>query len=240
MSEEAQIVPTGLPFAGAATLIPLRSRAGWTVRLEPGQPQKCGWIPDDRRALELDVQLQILNAEGSFDAPPRVLWRYQQGHGALTYDVPRYSAADRGDAPQRGYVVPARGLRQRLAVREFTIELLLADPASEDEPGAVTLNCSFQPAHSGVAIVSPTSDMHLATVGPPCVLPIGATELRFCIPDTGLPFGAGPTVVFYDLFGNVLATPTLISYADWKAIPISAAFWGVPGEVGVDTQVVYR
>jgi hypothetical protein len=240
MTQEAQIVDSAIPFAGAASLIPLRSRAGYTVRLTPGVPERCGWIPADRRALELDVQVQILRVDGDWLVTPRVLWRLQEGHGALVYEVPRLGTARTGSPVQRGYVLPARGMRQRLAVRELTVELLLAEPDDEDE-GVVTVNCSFQPAHSAEAVLSPNTDMHLGiTGGAPCVLPIGATEMRLCDPDDGQPFAAGPTIQFRNLFGTVIATPTALSFADWRPIPISAAFWNPTPEVGAPTEVVYR
>lgn len=238
MTQEAQIVDSAIPFAGAASLIPLRSRSGWTVRLVPGTPQRCGWIPSDRRALELDFQVEILRVEGDWVATPRVLWRMQQGHGALVHEVPRFGTARTGTIVQPGYVLPARGLRQRLAVRECTFEFLLAETDDEDG-GAVELNCSFQPAHSAMPVISPNTDMNLA-IGAPSVLPVGCTEMRLCIPESGQPFGAGPTIQFMGLFGNVIATPTALSFADWRPIPISAAFWRPTPEVGAPTEVVYR
>lgn len=215
----------------------MRSRTGYTVRLEPSKPQQIGWVPDDRRAAEIDLQIQILNVEGDWEDLPRVLWRMQQGHGGLTYNVPRLGPVD-GGSTQPGYDLPARGVRERLATRELYLNLELTN-ADEDDVGAVVVQVTMQPAHSAGAIVSPKSDCNLHSPVPN-VLPIGATELRFCNPTSGLAIAAGPTVRFLDLFAGVLSTPTAVSFADWRPIPTQAAFWVPDSETGVPMQVVYR
>lgn len=243
MTEEARIIDTDLPFAGAQSVVSLRSRAGFTVELTPGKVEQCAWIPKRRLATELDLQLQILRYKGRYvDVPPRILWRMQQGHGALMYLEPRLGTATvtGNDAVQNGWELPARGMRQRLATRELTCEFLLVNADDDDGTEGLILQCSFQPAHGAWPIVSPNTDVCGDEPGPPCVLPVGATEMRFCHPETGLPFAAGPTVRLFDLAGNTLASPALVSYATFVPIPSDAAFWGHDGETGTRAQAVYR
>jgi hypothetical protein len=255
--------------------IELAGRAGTVLNLVPdGEAQQYSWTPEvwlpasshphaPKKAIlptDYDVQVAWISATKPINNPPFVFWRCEYGHGECTYDLPVRFTGDPAlpppipFVPQPGWVLPNRGLRLRIpsrSIRFLFSTLPEAEPPPEPAvPGGApcAIQISVQPCTGLEPEQLPVTDMIFGgSAFPPAQLPLGATELRFADPNTGLSFAAATAFVqFYDFTGSPVGGPTDSSlYATWAPIPIFAAFWQpvntiVPPTGAQTVQVSYR
>lgn len=257
---------TLVPLLAARESVQLVGRAGYSVELQPGaQAMQYAWQPEviegDPRAFsagvaparapagDLDLQIMWLRAVRPANNPPLVYWRIEYSHGEVVYDVPQHSslgaAAPQLFQTQRGWVLPQRGLRVRFPSRAFKL-WLYTPPETEPPPeptvpgGApCTLQLSTQPCSGVERVRLPMSDLSwVLDVATPTQLPLGATEMRFGSPITGLAFAGAETIQFFDVTGEPVGTPVALALlGGWVPIPHFAAFWVALDEA---TQVSYQ
>lgn len=246
---EAPIAPgTRIPVIHGRTDVELRGRGGYTLALEPGRDDHMyTWAPiaadcrDKAIASDVDLQVMWLTAERPNNNPPLVYWRVEYGHGELIYAVPQRSTLGSGGGPGAqefntpwGWVLPQRGLRVRLPARElrvfFYTPVRTPPPPDPVLPGGAPceIQVSVQPCFGMQAQLMPLTDLQFAPAiapGTPAQFPMGATEVKFSDPTSGLAFGAG-NIQFYDITGAPTgAVVPLTSLTDWVPIPLFAAFW---------------
>jgi hypothetical protein len=131
-------------------------------------------------------------------------------------------------------------LRLRLPARQLKVVFFV--PLSALPPGPSTAACeiqvSVQPCAGMHAPQVPRTDMQFLSVAPgvPSQLPMGATEMRASVPTTGQPFAAAEQIEFTDVTGANPIAVNLSAFADWRPIPIFAAFW----RSDANAQVSYR
>ena len=235
---------TPLPLIVGRPVLELAGRAGYTLALEPGrEDHQFSWSPEARDvnnaapAGDLDLQMMWLSAERPNNNPPLVWWRIEYGHGGVVYSVPQLSPLGTPGTFQttHGWMLPQRGLRLRLPSR--ALKLFFFTPAETPpppepvEPGGApcTIQVSVQPCHGMEPQLLPLTDAGFGQAfpgGTTSQFPLGATEMRFCDPNTGLPFAGVQEVVFLDITGvQAGAAVPLALLADWRPIPLFAAFW---------------
>lgn len=257
---------TLLPLIAARESVQLVGRAGYSLALQPGgdrqmyswQPEVIeggprafsqGQAPARAPAGDLDLQIMWLQAVRPANNPPLVYWQIEYSHGEVVYDVPQHSslgaAAPELFQTQRGWVVPQRGLRLRFPSRAFKLWLHTpaetAPPPEPVVPGGApcVLQVSTQPCSGVERVRLPTTDLcWVLDVPRPTQLPLGATEMRFGDPSTGLAFSGLETIQFYDVTGSPAGAPVALALlGGWVPIPVFAAFF-VPIDAAV--QVSYR
>ena len=235
---------TRIPLIQGRTELELRGRGGYTLDLLPGNIEhQYSWAPiardleDKIIASDLDLQLMWTKAIRPNNNPPLVYWRIQYGHGEVIYDVPQRNslaaaAPELFDTPW-GWVLPQRGLRVRLPARELRVFLYTppeAPPPPEPaEPGGApcSIQISVQPCFGMQPQLTPITDLSFGQTPPgrPSQFPLGATEVKFSDPTSGLPFAAG-NIALFDITGtSVGGAVALTALTDWVPIPLFAAFW---------------
>lgn len=248
---------TRIPLIAARSELQLAGRAGYTIALLPGgRDHQFSFTPEAQDcnfkapAGDLDLQIMWVKAEKPENNPPLVYWRIEYGHGECTYGVPQFSSLGAA-APELfntrfGWMLPQRGLRLRFPARAIKLFFFVPPTAPPPEPvlpgGApCTLQVSVQPCFGMEPQRLPLTDCMFADPvlpGNPVQFPLGATEMRFCDPISGLPFAASEEVTFYDITGTATGAPVgLVSLGDWLPIPMFAAFWAA---MDAATQASYR
>lgn len=234
-----------IPLVHGRTELELRGRGGYTLVLRPGSTEhQYTYTPiapdlgDRAVASDVDLQLMWISAVRPNNNPPLVYWRVQYSHGEMIYDVPQRNSLN-GTPPALfqtpwGWVLPQRGLRIRLPAREVRLYLYTPPetppPPDPVEPGGApcSIQVSIQPCFGMQAQLMPINDLSFGQTPPgrPSQFPMGATEVKFCDPTSGLPFGGAEGVQFYDVTGEVTgAAVPLATLTDWIPIPLFAAFW---------------
>lgn len=245
---------TRMPVIHGRTAIELRGRGAYVLNLEPGRDDHLYSFtpiaPDEGNKLiasDLDMQVMWMAAQRPTNNPPLVYWRIQYSHGETLYDVPQRNSLAAA-APELfltpwGWVLPQRGLRVRLPAREVRVWFFTPTESPPDDPipgGApCTIQVSIQPTYGMEPQRMPLTDLSFGQTPPgnPSQFPLGATEVRFCDPNTGQAVAAGD-VQFYDITGVAVGAPVgLATLTDWFPIPLFAAFWVVSADA---TQASYR
>ena len=248
-----------MPLLAARPTIELAGRAGYSIDLQPGgRDHQYSWTPECAdagnkvAAGDLDLQMMWIKAVKPENNPPLVFWRIEYGHGEVTFAVPQHSSLGMV-APgvlfqtRFGWMLPQRGLRLRLPARAIKIFFFVPPVAPPPEPvvagGApCTIQVSIQPANGMQPVLVPLTDCMFADPvlpGNPVQFPLGATEMRFSDPISGLAFAGAETVTFYDITGVATgpAVPLAGALGNWVPIPMFAAFWAAGTAA---TQASYR
>ena len=242
---------TLLPLMNGRPFVGLAGRAGYTIELVPGVPsQQFAFEPEAPELIgqeqrggrapagDLDLQMMWVKAESPINNPPLVWWRIEYGHGECVYAVPQLSPLS--DAPTfaatHGWMLPQRGLRLRLPARALRL-YFFTPPEAEPPPEPVapggapcTIQVSIQPCEGLHPQQLPLTDAGFGQAfpgGAPQQFPLGATEMRFTDPNSGLAFAGAQQVVFLDITGTLVPTGAvnLALLGDWRPIPMFAAFW---------------
>jgi len=244
-----------MPLLAARSFVCLAGRAGYTIALEPGarDPMQYSWepeahdVPGKAPAGDLDLQMMWVQATRPANNPPLVWWRIEYGHGEVVYSVPQHSPLGI-PAPfqaNRGWMLPGRGLRLRLPSRALKIFFSTppeSPPPPDNEIGGApcTIQVSVQPCAGMEPQLLPLTDGSFGQPAPgnPQQFPLGASEMRFTDPSTGLEFAGAEQVQFFDITGDVVGAPVALSLLGlWHPIPIFAAFWT---STTAAAQVSYR
>jgi hypothetical protein len=236
------LTPDGMqrfPYAGASDVVKLRGPAGQIITLNGDGPNTLQWAPDDKRAMELEFRMLIVDWQrpgvGSA-APPNLYWSLTFGHGQMTWYNPTAPAP--ALAALAGFfkpnLLPQRGLVLRLPARElkFTMRALerQTDPP-QPAPDFTKIQVSVQPI---VGMQTPVLPKQHGFYAPLLALaettvqtfPAEATEFRvFDI--SGRPFTLGVlTLSFANLNSGTVGAPQDASlYATFQPIPVFAAEW---------------
>jgi hypothetical protein len=228
-------------------------------------PVTIQWLPEDRRALELELRCEIVSSTAGTAAnlpdptaigdQPLIYYRLEIGHGKAVYTRPSGPTKAVSTTHEQDYVLPIRGLYLRLSTRELKLTLYSPGvfnippmPVTHPTPCKQSVvRVSFQPVlDSGSAPTFPRGDAHFAPSAAyaPGVkqFPMEANEWRVRKLN-GLPFAAGVTsLVFVGLNGGALALGGLTdaaSFADWTPIPTLARSF-TNGLATVPMQIDYR
>lgn len=240
---------TTIPLLNGRPFVQLAGRAGYTLDLLPGgDTGQFSWEPEatELRAAkggkapagDLDLQMMWLKAESPINNPPLVWWRIEYGHGEMIYAVPQLSPLSPTPAFEttHGWMLPQRGLRLRLPGRSLRLYFYVP-PAAEPPPEPVvpggapcTIQVSVQPCEGLHPQQLPLTDAGFGAAfpgGPPQQFPLGATEMRFTDPNSGLSFAGVQQVIFLDITGTAVPTGpvNLALLGEWRPIPMFAAFW---------------
>jgi hypothetical protein len=250
------LLPGGPPFG-----IDAQQQYTWTPEVvlpPPIDPRDVNAKRIAKLPSDYDVQILWLSAEKPINNPPYVFWRLEYGHGESVYDLPfRSFGPPPAGSPvfpvQVGWMLPQRGLRLRVPARELRFNFFVP-PVAEPPPEPVVpggapcvIQISVQPCNGMTPEQLPITDMVYGG-DPAAQLPLGATEMRFSDPNSGLSYAAATAYVqFWDVTGAAVGGPVDTSlYGAWAPIPIFAAFWqptafgGDPPVAEQVLQVSYR
>ncbi len=230
-----------MPY-GEAGIVELRGQSGLILELQKDGPKVIQWAPDDKRALEVELRMHIVDWERTiaFPQPPLVRWKFTYGHGVQTWNVPIAlppSLASTAVNYEQA-LLPQRGIVVRHSVRELKIEPRALARWDIDAPGSgptlpapayTKVQISLEPVYSEdqqppnrqefvYGNPAGTSQFH--------TFPAEANEFRvFNL--IGRPFALGvSTFRFTDLGGTAISAAVDSSlYGTFTPIPPGAAQW---------------
>lgn len=181
------------------------------------QPVEVRWTARDRRAVELEVQVQVVDVGSVAALPPsqladNIYWKLRDhAHGDTTYVYPPSNIGNFGSTMPT-WSLPARGARARLSARDLIVQVAHNVAVAPNEVTPL-LRVSIEPVDGALVPVWPSSAFFGVF---PVPFPMGAVEWRVA--------GVAPAqdLLVQDITGATIDTIPASAVADWTLIDPNA------------------